>query len=178
VSQVTEARPAPGEHHPYYATYIDRVDDGDILETLTRLESETATFLAAVPPERETRRYRQGAWSVREVVGHLIDSERLFGFRALHIARGDPAALPSMDQELWARSAAHNDRPLADLAEELRLLRRGHLRMIRGFPEAAWSRRGVASGRDFTVRALVWILAGHEIHHLRVLEERYGLGHG
>ncbi len=167
-------RPGAGEHHEYYGLYVSQVPDGEeVLEALERQIEDTAALLRGVPAARETHRYAAGKWSIREVVGHVLDAERVFGFRALHFARRDPAPLPSMEQDDWARVSNAHDRPLADLVEELRAVRRGHLLMLRGLDAEAVSRRGVASGREFTVRAIPWILAGHERHHVRVLRERY-----
>ncbi len=166
-------RPQPSEYDAFYGTYVDQVPDGPILERLEGEIARTAALLRTVSPERERHRYAPDRWSVREVVGHVIDSERVFGFRALHIGRGDPAALPGMDQEAWAGGAGYEARPLPGLVDELVAVRKGHVAMLRGMPEEAWERSGIASGVPFTVRALAWILAGHELHHRRVLEERY-----
>lgn len=166
-------RPGPGEHHEYYSLYIDRVPDGDVLDTLERQVEETADLLSSVAPERETRRYAPGKWSIREVVGHIIDAERVFAYRALHFAREDGAPLPSMEQEPWAAASNAGQRDLVDLVSELRTTRRSHVLMFRGLGADAPLRRGVASGREFTVRSLPWIIAGHELHHADVLRERY-----
>ena len=166
-------RPGPDEHHAYYSLYIDQVRDGDILDTLEHQIGETAALLKAVPPSLETHRYAPGKWSIREVVGHMIDTERVFGFRGIHFARSDPAPLPSFEQEDWARVSSAHERPLADLVDELLAVRRGHVLFFRGLDAAAPLRRGVASGREFTVRSVPWIMAGHELHHTRILRERY-----
>lgn len=169
-------RPERSEYHEYYETYIGRVPHAPIVDTLARQAAETHSFLRAVPPERETYRYRAGAWSVREVVGHLIDAERVFGYRALWFARGAPGALPGMDQDVFAQAAAADTRPLVALADEFRDLRQSHVPFFRALPEAAWDRTGIASENSVSVRALAWILAGHELHHCTLLRERYGLG--
>ena len=166
-------RPGPAEYAPFYSTYVDGVPEGDILETLTGGLEETARVLASFHGDRETRRYAPGKWSVREVVGHVVDTERVFAYRALSIARRDPAALPGMDQEVWALGSNAQDRPLEDLERELAAVRSSSLALFRSFPADAWKRRGMASGNSFTVRSLAWIVAGHEIHHRRVLAERY-----
>lgn len=166
-------RPEPSEYHDAYAGYVEQVPEGPILELLESELEITLGVLSRVPAEMEEHRYAPDKWSVREVVGHVLDSERLFGYRALSIARDDPASLPSMDQEQWAANSSHGRRPLIELAAELELLRRSHLLMFRGFSEEAWRRRGVASGREFSVRSFPWILVGHEIHHRTVLRERY-----
>jgi hypothetical protein len=166
-------RPQPSEYEAYYGTYIGRVPEGNVLELLERGIAESRDLLGGIPPTWETYRYEPGKWSVREVVAHVIDAERVFGYRALSIARADPAPLPSMDQDLWAANAHAANRPLASLLDELEHLRRSHVAMFAGFDAEVWGRRGVASGFEFTVRTFPYILAGHEIHHRRVLEERY-----
>jgi len=169
-------RPAPDEHDPYYSTYIDKVPDGDIVETLRSGGAEAVARLRAVPGELETFRYAPGKWSIREAVGHVVDVERMFSFRALHMARADPAPLPGMDQEVWSAASNAGERTLAALADELAAVRAATVALFGSLDEAAWSRRGVASGLEVSVRALAWIVAGHELHHRRILEERYQAG--
>lgn len=166
-------RPSADDAASYYFTYIDKVPDGDVLTLLESSLEETLALLAGIAPDREPYRYAPGKWTVREVIGHVLDAERVFGYRAFHFARTDPAELPSMDQEVFARAAGADRRPLADLAAELEYVRRGHLALFRSFDAETWERTGVASGVGFRVRALPFILAGHEIHHRRILVERY-----
>lgn len=166
-------RPDASEYAPFYGTSIDQVPDGPVLDRLEHQIAETAEFLRSVPADREGHRYAPDRWSIREVVGHVLDIERVFGLRALHFARSDPAPLPGVDQDAWAGAAGYGERPLGDLVEELEAVRRSSVALFRGLPDDAWSRTGVASGVTFTVRAIPWILAGHEIHHRRVLRERY-----
>lgn len=166
-------RPESDEFHEHYARYIDEVADGDIVATLIAQMADTQGLLASVPAERETYRYAQGKWSVREVVGHLLDVERLFGLRALWIARDAVGEQPGMEQDDWAaRSNAHG-RTLADLAAEWSALRHANVLMFSSFDDAAWSRRGIASGHELTARAVPWIIAGHELHHRSLLKSRY-----
>jgi uncharacterized damage-inducible protein DinB len=166
-------RPAPGEFHEYYERYVAQVADGDILETLSAQLDATQTLLASVPPGREEYRYAEGKWSVREVVGHLADVERLFAFRALWIARGAPDAQPSMEQDDWAATSNAGDRRLADLVAEWAAARRANVLMFAGFDEDIWGRRGVAGGHPLTVRAVPWIIAGHELHHRALMRREY-----
>jgi len=168
-------RPGPDEYASYYETYIGQVPDGDILELLATQAADTIGLLAAVPAERETYRYAPGKWSVREVVGHVIDTERVFAYRALAFARKSDEPLPSMDQETWAVASNAGDRPLADLIAELRAVRDATLALFDSFADEAGQRRGVASGNTFTVRAIAWIIAGHERHHRMILQREYGL---
>lgn len=167
------ARPGAGEHDEYYRLYIGQVPDGDILETLERQIDETADLLKGLPAALETHRYAPDKWSIREVIGHLIDAERVFGVRALHFARSDPAPLPSFEQDDWVRLGNAHERPMASLVAELVAVRTGHVLLFRGLDADAALRRGIASGLEFTVRSIPWILAGHELHHRRLLQERY-----
>ena len=166
-------RPAATEFAPYYARYVDQVPEGDVVETLEAQLAETLALLGGIPEPRAGHRYAPDKWSIKEVVGHVIDGERVFSYRALAIARGDRAALPGMDQEEYMAGSDFDARTLADLAEEFSHLRRSNVLMLRGLTPAAWSRRGVASGNEVSVRALAYIIAGHAAHHLQVLRTRY-----
>ena len=166
-------RPGPGECDAYYDRYIGRVPDGGLLDILERGIAETRSVLAGLTVDRETYRYEPGKWSVREVVGHVVDSERAFAYRALAFARHDPAPYPSFDQGEYAAGSNANDRPLADLMAELSAVREANVLMFRGFGDETWDLRGVASGFEFTVRALAFIIAGHEIWHRSTLRELY-----
>lgn len=165
-------RPHPDEYAAFYASYVAAVEE----PLLERLESEAAEWrdlFAAVPPDKEGYRYAPGKWSIREVVGHVIDTERMFSVRAMAFARGDASHYPSFDENSYAAESGADQRTLADLSEELSAVRTATLLLLRSFPEDAWNRRGVASGNEFTVRSLAWIIAGHSRHHRQVLMERY-----
>jgi uncharacterized damage-inducible protein DinB len=166
-------RPAPADAGAYYFNYIDQVPAGDVLALLAGGIAETRRVLAKIGPDRETYRYAPGKWSVREVLGHVLDAERVFGHRAFHIARGDAAPQPSMEQDDYVAAAGADRRPLAEIVEELDLLRRSHLAMFESFDAQAWNRVGTASGFSFRVRSFPFILVGHENHHRRVLAEKY-----
>ncbi|MGE0141931.1 MAG: DinB family protein [Planctomycetota bacterium] len=168
-------RPPRGECADYYYTYIDRVPDGDVVEHLAVQRDRTAAILGRVDAAKETFRYSAGKWSVREVVGHMIDTERVFTGRALAIARRDPADQPSMDQDLWMANAGFDRRTLASLAAELLTVRDATMSLLRSFDDEVVMRLGRASGNPFRVRGLVWTIAGHELHHLATLAERYGV---
>lgn len=170
-------RPDPGEYNEYYARYIGLVPDGDVVDTLTREMRTTQELLASVPADKEEYRYAEGKWSLREVVGHLIDTERLFSFRALWFVRTGGGELAGMDQEVWARASSAGSRPLAELAEEWAALRRANVLMFGSFSPEDAVRRGVASGFEVTVRALPWMIAGHELYHRARLRRDY-LGEG
>jgi DinB superfamily len=173
MSATAPARPEADEYAPSYEGYVSLVPDGDVVETLRRQSEEVSALLAGIAEERGAYAYAPGKWSIKQVVGHLIDGERVFSYRALAVARGERAALPGMDQDEYMAGADFDARTLADLAEEFAHLRRANLLMLRALSEDAWSRRGVASGCEVTVRALVYIIAGHAAHHVQVLRTRY-----
>lgn len=168
-------RPASSEYNRYYRRYTDKVADGDIRETLTRQMRETQALLAAVPSTLEEHRYAPGKWSVREVVGHCIDTERVFAFRTLWIARGADGGQPGMDENLWAAASNAGARSLASLAAEWAGLRQDYVTMLGSFTAEALARVGRASRKRISARALPWIIAGHELHHRGMLEREYGL---
>ncbi len=158
-------RPEPSEYEEYYGLYVNQVPDGDVLQILEQGVGRTAELLGGIPEAWETYRYAPEKWLLREVMGHVLDVERLFSYRALSIARSDPAHLPSMDQDQWAAASNAAERPLASLLDDFARARASSLAMLRGLAGDAWDRRGVASGFEFTVRSFPYILAGHEIHH-------------
>ena len=168
-------RPSAGEHVAYYARYIDLVPDGEITETLVRQLGETLAVLQSVPMDRETFRYAPGKWSIREVVGHLVDVERVMAYRALHIARADEADIPGMEQDEWIENSNAGKRPLDDLASEWGAVRRANIHFFATLAPDAGVRRGLASGFEFSVRCFPWIIAGHELWHRRRLVEDYGV---
>jgi uncharacterized damage-inducible protein DinB len=167
------AKPEETEYLPYYGKYISLVPEGDILETLGAQSGETAAFLRAIPEAREGFRYAPGKWSVREVVGHLIDAERVFSHRALRFARNDRTPLPGFEENDYVRNASFDDIPLGDLAAELESVRRSTLFLLKHLDAEAWTRRGLANGAEISVRALAYIMAGHELHHRGILRDRY-----
>ncbi len=168
-------RPQPSEYYEYYGTYINRVPEGNILQILEQENKATARLLGGIAEEHAGYRYAPDKWSIKEVVGHLIDTERVFGYRALSIARADPAELPSMEQDDWAMASNADKRTLPELTLEFVAARQSHVALFESFDSEMWGRRGIASGYEFTVRTFPYILAGHEIHHRKVLIERYGI---
>ena len=166
-------RPDSTEYAEYYGLYVNQVPEGEIFEILKQGVALTAETLEGIPEDRETYRYRDDRWSIREVMGHVVDVEWLFSYRALSIARADPAELPGMDQDPWAVASNANERTLAALLEDLARVRASSVALFESFTGDIWDRRGKASDCEFTVRAFPYILAGHEIHHRRVLEEKY-----
>ena len=169
----TIRRPQGEELGAYYHGYLAAVPAGDVLALLAQGLAETHALLARFGEARGAYRYAPGKWSVKDVVGHLIDAERVFAYRALRMARGDATPLAGFEQDDYVAAAGADRRTLADLQAELTSLRQANLRFFHGLEPAAWDRRGTASGNPFVVCAFPYLLAGHEIHHRRVLIERY-----
>ena len=167
------SRPLDTEYAPYYGRYVSRVPEGDVVRTLETQLAETLALLREVPEARAGRRYAEGKWSLKEVVGHMSDTERIFAYRALRIGRGDATPLPGFEQDDYVRDTDFDRVPLADLAAELEAVRRATIHLLRNMDEAALARRGTASGYEVTVRALAYIIAGHERHHVGIIRERY-----
>jgi hypothetical protein len=172
---LTTARPAADEFAPYYGTYIARIgDDEAIVAVLESQLDEVLDRLRAIPESRGEHRYAPGKWTIKEIVGHLSDSERIFAYRALRFARGDESALPGFDENAYVPEMRAEGRTLADLVAEWADVRRASLGLFRHLPADTWQRRGSASGKPVSVRALAYIIGGHVRHHLGVLDERYG----
>jgi hypothetical protein len=157
----------------YYFTYINQVGHGDIRQILADQGDETVALLRAISDERSLHRYAPGKWSIREVVNHVNDAERLFVFRAFWFGRGFDSPLPSFDQNVAVAAAGANAQSWASLVQEFQAVRAGTVAFFANLPAEAWSRRGIASDNPFTVRALAYISAGHVAHHMRILRERY-----
>lgn len=166
-------RPDPSEYEPYYRLYVDQAPDGDVLETLECCVRDTVALLSDVSADWVRYRYAPDKWTLGEVLGHVIDAERVFSYRAMCIARGETVDLPSMDQDVYAAHSNAGERPLASLLDELRAVRRASIALFASLDPAVATRAGRASGFPFTVRTFPWILAGHEIHHRKVVESRY-----
>jgi uncharacterized damage-inducible protein DinB len=167
------SRPNEGEFAPFAARYIERVPEGDIVATLEAQMEETLALLRTISEERAGYAYAAGKWTVREVVGHVADTERVLAYRALRIGRGDDTPLPGFDENAYVRKAGFDGRTLGDLLAELDAVRSATLTLVRGLPSEAWTRRGTAAGAPYTVRGLIFMIAGHELHHRAILEERY-----
>jgi len=166
-------RPTASEYDDFYADYIAEVPDGDVLEILAEQLASSGELFASIPRDKLDHRYAPGKWTIREVVGHVIDAERVFSYRALRFARGDKTSLPGMDQETFMEGVDFGRRPMESLIAEHRHLRSSNLALFGSFDEEVLARTGVASGCPFTVRALIYIIAGHERHHVEILEQRY-----
>jgi uncharacterized damage-inducible protein DinB len=165
--------PDASEYIPYYGRYIALVPDGDIIAQLERQVETTTRVLGGLSAEQAEHRYAPGKWSIKEVVGHITDAERIFAYRALRFARGDATPLPGFDENAYVPAGDFGQRSLGELAAELRTVRAATLAMFRGLSDVAMTRAGVASDAPVSVRAVAWITAGHELHHVTLLRERY-----
>lgn len=166
-------RPDRTEAAEYYFTYIDRIHDDDIVRVLAAQRAETVAVLGAVTEEQSRQRYAPDKWSLREVLGHLNDTERLFVMRAFWFARGFDTELPSFDQHVAMAASGAHERTWRSHLDEFDRVRAATLSFFQDLPAEAWTRRGVASGNPFTVRALAFLGAGHVAHHLAIVKERY-----
>ena len=176
MSSRTVGRPESDEIPSHYLGYIQRVPEPDPVIVCASQIEETATLLRGLSETDAMYRYGRGKWSIKEVVGHLADTERIMAYRALRIARGDATPLPSFDENAYVPVAQFDDRSLVDLVGELRTVRAATLALLRTFDADAWRRRGTASGKPVSVRALGFMIPGHERHHVEVLRTRYGVG--
>ena len=165
--------PLRAEAAPYYFRYIDRIGEADILSVLQNQLKDTAAFLSGISEEKSLHRYAPEKWTIRQVLNHVSDCERVFLSRAFWFARGFESPLPSFEQDVSAAAAEANEISWADHVEEFRAVREGTLTFFRNLPGHAWRRSGIASGNPFTVRALAFIIAGHVEHHRGVLTEKY-----
>jgi hypothetical protein len=166
-------RPESTEYAEHYANYIAKVPGTEVLSILESQRLQMLQLFAGRSERDGSFRYAPGKWTVKEVLGHITDTERIFAYRALRIARGDRTPLPGFEQDDYVRDGAFGDRTLASLAEEFAAVRTASITLYRSFNEEAWKRRGIANQKEVTVRALAFITAGHQIHHRLILEERY-----
>jgi len=172
----TALRPQPGEYAPYYERYISLVPGNDVLAALTVLEEQRRQMLLLLSGRAEADgdlRYAPEKWSVKEVLGHINDTERVMSYRALRIARGDQTPTAGFEQDDYVRNGPFAHCTLADLIEDYIAVRRATITLFRNLDGPAWTRRGVANNNEVTVRALAYIIAGHELHHRKILEEKY-----
>ena len=166
-------RPEPTEYDAFYANYISQVPGSDAVGVLEAQRVQMLQLFAGRSERDGSFRYAPGKWTVKEVLGHITDAERIFTYRALRIGRGDQTPLASFEQEDFVRNGDFGKRTLIGLVEEFAAVRGASLALFRSFQEEAWARRGVASQKEVTARALAFITAGHQIHHRTILEERY-----
>ena len=173
VKLAPQVRPQPADYAAYYEKYVSLVPGTDILGVLEAQRMLMTQLLGARSEREGNFRYAPDKWTVKELVGHVADSERIFAYRALRISRGDRTPIEGFEQDEYVKNGGFNDRTLADLAEELAQVRSATLALFLGLSGDAWQRRGVANKNEVTVRALAYIIAGHELHHRRILEEKY-----
>ncbi len=168
-------RPTPNDYAPPHAPYVDLVDEEDIVGAMEQQSSATQKLLASLDETRAAHRYETGKWSVKEVIGHIVDAERIIGYRALCVARGDTQPLPGFDEASYVAHASFDTWKLGDLAEEYALVRRSNIVFFKNLQDEAWDRRGTANSYPVSVRGLAYVIVGHERHHLGVLRSRYGV---
>ncbi len=170
------ARPEPGEYAPYYDRYISLIPGSDILGTLDAQRRQMVLLLSGRDEADGDFRYEPDKWNAKEVLGHVCDTERIFAYRALRIARGDQTPIEGFEQDDYVSNGPFARGSLAEIVEDYIAVRRGTLALLRNLDEPAWTRRGVANKNEVSVRALAYIVAGHELHHRRILEEKYFVG--
>ena len=168
-------RPIPNEYPSFYASYIERVPETDIVAALRSQIEVIRSVAAGISSEQEQFAYAPGKWSIRQVAGHLGDGERVFSYRALRFSRMDQTPLPGFDENKFVDHSRFNDTPLVDLVEELAAMRAANVKMFASLDEHRWSATGVANGNLISVRALAYIMVGHVRHHLVVLRDRYAV---
>jgi len=171
--KTVSSRPEAGEYASFYQTYVSKVVGNDIVAILEAQRLQMTQLFAARSERDGNFRYAPGKWTVKEVLGHINDAERIFTYRAMRIARGDRTPLPGFEQEDFVRNGGFGERTLANLTDEFAAVRNASLTLFRSLREDAWPRRGVASEKEVTVRALAFITVGHQIHHRSILEDRY-----
>lgn len=175
MSRAPIPRPEADEYAPYYERYVAAAGD-DVLGLLARQAAALRNLCAGLTDAEALHRYAPEKWSVKELLGHVCDAERIFAYRALRIARGDATPLPGFEENAYVAAAGTDARPLPEILDELDAVRAATLALVRSLPEGSYERRGTASGFEVSVRALVHIIAGHAEHHAGILRDRYGLG--
>jgi uncharacterized damage-inducible protein DinB len=165
-------RPQPDEYVSFHNTYISKVPNGDVLKLLGELKESTYKLFSNMSEEKANYAYDEGKWTLKQVLGHIIDTERTFAYRLLYFSR-NYVELPGFDQDIYVNNANFKDRTIQSLAAEFRATRESNLYLITALTDEQLNRTGVASGNNVSVRALVYIIAGHELHHLKIITERY-----
>ena len=173
IAQLQISRPEPGEYAPYYDRYISLVPGNDILPTLESQRRQMLLLLSGRDESDGDFRYAPDKWTVKEVLGHVCDTERIFAYRALRISRGDRTPIEGFEQDDYVRNGPFANRPLAELIEDYIAVRRATLTLFRNLDEPAWVRRGIANKNEVSTRAIAYTMAGHELHHRCILEEKY-----
>jgi hypothetical protein len=168
-----QKRPEANEYNPYYSTYINLIPYGDIIHILEEQMKETNLLLKGISDSEGHFRYAPNKWSIKEVIGHIADTERIMGYRLLSIARGETVALPGYNDDMYVLRATFDKQSMQDLLENLTVVRQSTVHLLKSLDEEAWLQRGIANNSEVTVRALANIIAGHELHHRQIIKERY-----
>ncbi|MET1014858.1 MAG: DinB family protein [Paenisporosarcina sp.] len=168
-----DIKPAIGDYPTYYANYIKLVSEGSLKDILLKQLEETTALISNVNEEQAYYRYASDKWTLKEVIGHITDTERIMSYRLLRFARGDQTALAGYDDESYVMEAAFHSRSLSDLLEDFITVRHSTISLIEGLSEASWNKKGIANNGEISVRALAYIIAGHELHHRKILEDKY-----
>lgn len=171
--QTNIGKPAASEYNEYYHKYVSLVEDADLLCAMEDQIRDTRELFAGFPEERGSHAYADGKWTIKEVISHLLDGERIFGYRLLRIARGDETPMEGFEQDGYIENSHANERGFNDLLCEFGELRAANMRLMHSLDESDWHRAGTASGSPVTARALAYIMAGHVRHHLNIIQERY-----
>ena len=172
-TQLQIGPPEASEYAPYYGKYTALVTGGDVIRTLEQEATETIAILSSLTEEQGNQRYEKDKWSIKELLGHITDTERIFAYRALRIARNDKTNIEGFEQDDYVRNANFTRQRLADLIAEFKSVRKATLTLLRSLDEEAWTRRGTANKNEISVRALAYVIAGHELHHRKILKEKY-----
>lgn len=167
------SKPESNEYHKFFAGYVSQVEDSNVLEFIISQKDEFIQFIKAIPDDRYNYAYAESKWTVKQLLRHIIDAERMFGYRAMSIARGEKAKLPGFDDHLYVEMADDSKNSIEDMLKEFESLREGHIQMISNFTSQATERMGNANGTDVSVRAIIYIIAGHVAHHKQIITERY-----
>lgn len=166
--------PEPNEYAGYYSIYINNIPKNvNIINALEHGREKVQSSIKSIPEEKGNFSYADGKWSIKEVFGHIADVERIMAYRALCIARGETKSLPGFEQDDYVREADFNKRSFHSLSDELLLLRNSNIALFKTFSDEILVRRGIANNKEFSVRSFLYIIAGHELHHLKILEEKY-----
>lgn len=166
-------KPEQNLYPGYYQKYIDKVSDGDIIEILNSNKEENIKFFSDFSDEQTKYRYAEGKWSIKEVFGHIIDLERILSDRALKMARNDKTNIPQYDHDAYVAEAKFDIQDIGDLIKQYKASRESAISLFKSFDNAAWERVGISGGKEFVVKCFPFIMAGHELHHIQILKERY-----
>lgn len=170
---LTINRPQAGEYPDYYETYMSQLPEGDVLMLLEKHASDLKQLINGIDDKIAEGAYAEGKWTIKELLQHMLDSERIFAYRALCISRGEEASLPGYDENRYAANSMANTRLLGDMMEEFELVRRANMIMFRSFTSEILNTYGVANGNRVSLRGIIHVLAAHELHHMNILQERY-----